>query len=185
MKRIILVAFLMVLALAAAGCGVINTITTLTGGSSSGNTKTVSQLWSDVPKMDGLTASQMDMPLPIKLVMQTVLGNLGRLNSAGQDQTTGNIDWIVFTSTKTPDDVRSYYTAELMATNGWQAGDQGGCMTGGDAGVAQIGALCVFQKQQGSQLTQLAIIAVQDDQTKQTNVFFLRLETSGTPTPGG
>jgi uncharacterized protein YceK len=183
MNRILLVAFLTMLALAAAGCGVINTITTLTGGNS-GNTKTVSELWSDVPKMDGLTPSQMDMPLPIKLVMRTVVGNLGRLNSAGQDQTTGNIDWIVFTSAKTPDDVKSFYTADRMATNGWQMGNQSSCMSGGEAGVAQIGTLCVFEKQQGSQQTQLAVIAFEDDQAKQMDVFFLRLETSGTPTPG-
>ncbi len=187
MKRILVAIFLVALALAASACGVVNTLTggavnQLTGGNS-GNMKTVAALWSDVPKMDGLTPSQMDMPLPIKLVMRTAIGNLGRLNQAGEDQTTGNIDWIVFTSGKSATDVQNFYTNARMTASGWEASDKSTCFSGGDAGVAQVGALCVFQKQQGDQQTQLAIIAAQDDQTKQTNVFFLRLEETGTPTP--
>jgi hypothetical protein len=180
MKRLVLVVLLTGLALAASACSV---VTSLTGGNSQ-NTKPVSELWNDVPKMDGLNPSQIDLPLPIKLVMRTVLGNMGRLNSAGQDQTTGNIDWIVFTSAKTTDDLKNFYTPEKMTASGWQASDQSSCFSGGNAGVAQVGALCVFQKQQGTVQTYLAIIGAQDDQTKQMNVFFLRLEAAGTPTPG-
>jgi uncharacterized protein YceK len=180
MKRLVLVVLLAGLVLAASACSV---VTSLTSGNSA-NTKPVTELWSDVPKMDGLTPSQIDLPLPIKLVMRTVLGNMGRLNSAGQDQSTGNIDWIVFTSAKTTDDLKNFYTPDKMAASGWQAGDQSTCFSGGNAAVAQVGALCVFQKQQGAVQTYLAIIAAQDNQTKQLNVFFLRLEAAGTPTPG-
>ncbi len=187
MKRILAATFLTALVLAASACGVVNTLTggavnQLTGGDS-GNMKTVAALWSDVPKMDGLTPSQMDMPLPIKLVMRTVIGNLGRLNQAGEDQTTGNIDWIVFTSSKTAADVQNFYTNKRMTANGWEASDQSTCTNGSDAGITQAGVLCAFQKQQGDTQTELLVIAAQDDQTKQTNVFFLRLEVAGTPTP--
>lgn len=180
MKRIVLGTLLLVLALTATGCSMIST---LTGGGSSSSSKPVSELWNDVPKMDGLTASQIDMPLPIKLIMNTVLGNLGRLNQSGEDQTTGNVDWIAFTTTKTADDVKNFYTPERMAANGWEPSDQSTCVSGSESGAPGVGALCVFQKQQGNQQTELAIIAVQDDQTKQTNLFILRLEAAATPVP--
>lgn len=176
MKRIIFVTLLVALAWASAGCGAINT---LTGGDQ--NMKTVSQLWSDVPRLDGLTPSQMDMPLPVKLLMRTVLGNLGRLNPEGEDRTTGNIDWIVFTSAKTPDDVRNFYTPDRMAASGWDRTEKSTCLSGSEQGMAQIGVFCVFTKHQGSTQAQLVIIAAQDDSTRQTNVFFLRLETTATP----
>jgi hypothetical protein len=166
-----------VLALGSTGCGLIDRVT---GGDQ--GMRTVTQLWSDVPPMDGLIPSQMDMPLPIKLVARTVIGNLGRLNKEGEDRTTGTIDWIVFTSTKTPVDVATFYTPERMAPGGWTSTEQSPCMSG-NQGKLPVGALCVFQKQQGGTQTQLAIIAAQDEQTRQMNVFFLRLEMAGTPTP--
>jgi uncharacterized protein YceK len=178
MKRIIFVIVLAALAWASVGCGAINT---LTGGDQ--NMKTVSQLWSDVPRMDGLTPSQMDMPLPVKLLLRTVLGNLGRLNPQGEDQTTGNIDWIAFTSAKTPDDVRNFYTPDRMAASGWERTEKSTCVSGSEQGMAQIGVFCVFQKQQGGTQAQLVIIAAPGENTKQTNVFFLRLEEAATPVP--
>jgi len=41
--------------------------------------------------------------------------------------------------------------------------------------------MCAFQKQKEN--LQLAIIITQDASTKQTDVFFLRLQTNPTPTP--
>jgi hypothetical protein len=107
----------------------------------------------------------------------------GRLNPSGQNQTTGDIGWIVFTSTKTADDVKNFYTSDRMMADVWQATNKSPCLSGRESGVAQVGDLCVFQKQQGSHQIQLAIIALQDDQTKQTNLFFLRLEAAATPSP--
>ncbi len=174
-------ACMIALALASAACGLIDTaLNSVTGGD---NMKTVAQLWSDVPRMDGLQQSDMDMPLGIKLVMRTVIGNLGRLNKEGEDRTTGNIDWIVFATNKTPDDVKKFYTNARMATAGWQASDQSTCLSGSEQGVAEVGLLCAFVKEQGNKETALVIIAAQDDKTKQTNLFFLRLEATGTPVP--
>jgi hypothetical protein len=178
MNRTLMTSLCLVLALLVVGCGVLNP---LTGGDQ--GMRTVNQLWSDVPPMDGLTPSQMDMPLPIKVVMRTVLGNLGRLNKEGEDRTTGTIDWIVFTSSKTPSDVANFYTSDRMAAGGWDRTDKSPCVSGGTQGIPQVGLLCVFQKQQDGTQTQLAIIAAQDDKSKETNIFFLRLEVTGTPTP--
>jgi hypothetical protein len=170
-------AFMVVFALASLACRPVDTaLKAATGGDS--NMKTVAQLWSDVPKMDDLTPSQVDMPLPIKLAARTIIGNLGRLNKEGEDKTTGNIDWIVFTSSKTPTDVMNFYTAARMNASGWETGDVSPCVSGSETGIPQVGAFCVFQKIQNGKQALLAILAAPDEQTKQTHIFFLRLETT-------
>jgi hypothetical protein len=156
-------------------CGVLDTVTnTVTGGESY---SPAAELWSDVPRMDGLTPSELeDIPLPVKLIMRTVLGNLGRLNPEGEDQTTGSIDWISFNLSGAPADVGSFYTPDLMTANGWEHTDNSTCVSASQQGMPQGGVFCVFQKNQGGTETQLAIIATQEDASKPTGVFFLRLE---------
>src|SRR5262245_46077478 len=56
------------------GCGKMNPL-----HSSDDNWKSVAQLWSDVPKMDGLNQSKLEPPFFIKLVVRTALDQvLGR-----------------------------------------------------------------------------------------------------------
>ena len=167
--------------LASLACGLLNSaVNQAVGGGQ--NYQTVSSLWSDVPPMDGLQPSQMDLPLPVKLIMRTIIGNLGRLNPQGQDQTTGNIDWIVFTTTKSPTDVENFYTNARMVASGWDdAGQDSTCVSGSASNSTQTGAFCAFQKQKDN--IELAIIITQDATTNQTNVFFLRLQTTPTPVP--
>jgi hypothetical protein len=182
MNQRLLAAFIATLTLVSLACGVIDSaVNRVTGG---GDMRTVSQLWGDVPRMDGLAPSPADIPGPLKLVVRGVIGNLGLLNSSAEDRTTGNIDWIAFTSAKTLSDVENFYTKARMATTGWQTGDTGTCMAGNEQNLPTVGLLCAFAKKQGAQQTVLAIIAAQDDQTKQTTIFFLRLEETGTPVPG-
>jgi len=179
MKRIglLLVAILLVPAILA--CGLTNTVTdSITGGDTF---KPAAQLWSDVPPMPGLTPSELeDVPLPIKLLMRTILGNLGRLNPEGTDQTTGNIDWISYNYNGAPADLSGFYTAELMSANGWEADSTSACGSGSATGVAQSGTFCAFQKTEGGIQKMLAIIATQEDASKPTGVFFLRLEAPAT-----
>jgi hypothetical protein len=175
------VVLLLVLPLVLA-CGILNTaVNSVAGGSSY---KPAAELWSDVPKMDGLTPSQMeDLPLPVKLLMRTILGNMGRLNSAGEDQSTGNIDWVSFDSTGTPDDIQNFYTADRMTAAGWDPSDNAPCFSGSEQGSPDVGAFCVFSKNANGLQTYLAIIATQDQSTQKTSAFFLRLEEAATPTP--
>lgn len=134
-----------------------------------------SELWSDVPRMAGLAQSDLELPLAIKLLLRTALNNLWRLNKEGEDKTPVDGDWIVFTSGKLPADVQNFYTNERMTSAGnWETGKESTCLDGKENGIN--GVLCVFQKVADKKEILLAIIAMQDDKSKQTNVFFLRLE---------
>lgn len=157
-----LICLLAVSALLLGGCGIL-------GGSNAG---TVDALWADVPQMDGLTKAKIDLPLAARLVIQ----------SAFQ----GRFDFISFTTAKAPGDVPAFYTKERMAATGWK-NDAGGCLgnSSGSASAAQ-GSICLFNKKDGAKELGLAIIISQDEKTKQTQVFFARVDMSanGTATPG-
>jgi hypothetical protein len=140
------------------------------------------QLWTDVPQMDGLAISDMEMPIPMKIVMRTVLNNLWRANKENEDRTPVSGDWIVFTTNATPEDIQNYYTNERMTSFGqWEPSKERSCLDGKAKGIE--GVLCVFQKVSNKRELGLAIIAKRDDETKQTNVFFLRLEQDAEPSP--
>ena len=150
--------------------------------------KKVEELWNDVPRMDGLARSDAEMPMFVKVLMRTALNNLYRLNKNGEDKTPSTGDWAVFSTTKSPDDVKNFYTNDRMTSfGGWQASKNSTCLNGSDHGFAGVG--CVFSKSSGNHGTGLLIVAAQDEQKKQTNIFFVRVETdeppasNTTPTP--
>ena len=164
---------LLALLLASLACAVANPLTSV--GDSLNQT---SDLWSDVPRMDGLTASDSDMPVVAKVIVRTVVSNI-------LSEGTGSGDWILFRTDKTAEDVQAYYTNERMAENGWEASEASTCVSGAAEGITGAGLLCVFQKQSGSQYTGLAIIGTQDEATQQTNLIFVRIEADQTPEPAG
>jgi hypothetical protein len=139
---------------------------------------TIAAMWPDVPVMDGMTKSDLEVPVFVHILLTAVTKQV-----LGDGQDSG--DWINYTTTKTPADVQAFYTPQLMAANGWDASDKSTCLTGTDQGVPQVGVFCVFQKTLTGKTDGLMIIATQDDKTKLTNVFFVRVQTvARTPTPG-
>jgi hypothetical protein len=140
---------------------------------------TVSELWSDVPPLEGATKADLEMPLAFQLMMRAM--------------TRGGVNYIAFTTTKTPDEVKNFYTVEVMQANGWKVVDLEGNETnqqscvGDKADTGSAGALCLFGKQEGEQEVLLAIVIAQDEQTKQTNVFYTRIDANilETPQPDG
>lgn len=170
MKRTMTYLLMAVLAAVTISCSA--ALDKITGGET--NLTTASDLWPDVPKMDGLAPSQMELPLYVKVLMRTALTQF-----TGEGKSSG--DWIVFSTSKTPDDIKSYYTNERMTANGWEASDTSTCLNGSDQGIAQVGVFCVFEKQQGNTQSGLMIVAAKDDQTKQTNLLFVRVQTLATP----
>jgi hypothetical protein len=158
------------LALCAVACGTL--VDRIAGGQ---DMKKVSELWADVPKMDGMTSSDLEMPVATKLILRTIIGNLGRFNKEGESQTTGDIDWMAFTTAKPSTDVRAFYTNEKMTeSGGWDASKESTCIDGKEKGAS--GVFCVFQKKVDGRPVGLIVVAAEDEAARQTNVFFVRIE---------
>ncbi len=131
---------------------------------------TVTQMWKDVPQMDDMTKSDEDMPVPMKIIVQPVMNRiLGGGHSSG--------DWIVFRTSKTPEDVKKFYTNDRMTKFGnWEASQKSTCVSGQEQGIPQVGLFCVFEKRQNDRQIGLAIISGQYEQNKPMSVFFLRVD---------
>lgn len=135
----------------------------------------VGELWSDVPRMDGLNPSEAEMPIGVKFVLRTIIGNLGRMNKEGEPQTTGDIDWTAFSGSRTPSEIQGFYSNDRMANAGnWKTGKDSNCIDGKDKGVE--GVFCVFQKEVEKRQVGLVIVAIQDEKTRQSDVYYLRIE---------
>lgn len=141
-------------------CGMVSS---LLGGQQAG---TVSDLWSDVPRMDGMTETEMEMPMAARLALQAIVQ--GRMN------------FIAYTTDATPQSVLDFYTVERMAGQGWQAEQGTGCI--GDAETAGEGAICVFAKNTDGKSEVLGIVASKDVETGKTAIFFARIDATAPAT---
>jgi hypothetical protein len=177
MNRKLIPVAVVLIALVTLACG-LSSLSNLVGG----NASSVSSMWSDVPVMDGLSKSSLNLPLEAKALVQ------GYIAAASQGQ--GNIDFIAYTTGQTPVDVSNYYTIDRMTQAGWAGSDQPGC-TSYDMGTSTSNssansnsALCFFAKDEGNNKSALlAILATPDsDKASQTDVFFARIEVNNTQT---
>jgi hypothetical protein len=135
---------------------------------SSGQMKTVAQLWSDVPPLEGMTPSQQtEMPLAIRVLARPFLDGVMRGLNNGKEA--GHWDVAFYMANgKTTKDVEAFYVPARMGKFGWQ--QQGGC-----ADMSQA-AFCSFQKKQGDNAAGLLIIAADDQERKSTALYFIRQE---------
>ena len=162
---------LITLALASLACGLESFIP---GGG--GSLSTSSELWSDVPRMEGLGSSELELPLTARIFMETWM-------SAALSGGTGNARVAVFSTDKTATDIQGFYTNELMASNGWEASDESTCFSGQDQGVTEVGLFCVFLKEDTSQETGLMLLAVPEQGSTRNTLFFIRIQNQVTPSP--
>jgi hypothetical protein len=160
MKRMTLAVLLSVAMLLTMACGIVNT---LTGGSSG----TTASLWSDVPPFEGASKANLDLPLAAKLAVQAAFQ--------------GKLEFIAFTTTKGTQDVLNFYTTDRMKGSGWTT-ESMGC-TGDATSGSNQGAFCFYGRNDAGKDTGLAIIVLQDDKTKQTQIYYVRIDISSTPTP--
>jgi hypothetical protein len=174
MNKILVAILFITLALAVASCRMVKT---LTGGDQ--NLKKVNDLWSDVPRMEGLASSEAELPTYVKLLMRTALNNLYRLNKENEDRTPTTGDWAVFSTNKSADDVKNFYTNDRMTSfGGWEASKNSTCLNGNQYGFS--GVACVFKKEANNRGIGLLIVAAHDEKKKESNVFFVRVETNET-----
>lgn len=175
---------LAVLLLASLACGLIDSVTDqvsgAVGNTISGDTSftATSQLWADVPRMDGFESSELEVPLMAKVLMQTMMS---QFLAEGK----GGADWIVFSTSNTTQAIQDFYSSVLVGVNGWESSDETTCFSGSDQGMADVGLFCVFLKQEGNVDTGLMLIAAPDEENAgKNNVFFIRIENRNeTPTP--
>ena len=155
------------------GCGLTDTLISNTVGGAKGNT--ISNLWSDVPPIQGAQKLTLDLPITVQLAIQ------GLIKASASSSEGGNIDqfdWIAYSTNQSPQQVAAFYSNERMTAAGWNLKDEPGCAAGGDA-TAGGGGFCIFGKGQGTANQKgsvLFIVLAQDDKTKQTQVYYVRLE---------
>lgn len=134
-------------------------VESLSGGEKGG---TVSTLWPDVPPFEGATKSDLQIPLGPRLILRAA--------------TRGKINFIAFTTSKTAKEVKDFYTADRMKGVGWMKHDKG-CIGDTEDQKSQ-GAVCLFQRKDGDKDEMLAIIVAENEKTKQTDIFYARIDTT-------
>jgi len=140
-------------------------VESLTGGEKAG---TVSSLWPDVPPFPQATKSDLAIPLGARLMLRAAMQ--------------GKINFIAFTTPKSAQEVKDFYTVDIMKSAGWTP-SQKGCL-GDTEDQKNQGAVCLYQRQDAGKKEGLAIIVAEDEKTKQTNIFYARIDlTEPTPSP--
>jgi len=140
-------------------------VESLTGGEKAG---TVNSLWPDVPPFAGATKADLAIPLGVRLMLRAAMQ--------------GKINFIAFTTPRSAQDVKDFYSVDLMKSAGW-APNQKGCL-GDTEDQKNEGAVCLFERQDGSKKEGLAIIVAEDKKTKETDIFYARIDlTEPSPSP--
>ena len=138
---------------------------TLTGDPKAG---TVSSLWPDVPPLPGATKADLEIPLGARLAIRAMMQ--------------GKINFIAFTADQSAPAVQAFYSNERMKAAGWTPSDKG-CV-GDTEDKDTHGAVCLFKRKDGSKEEGLAIVLAQDEKTKKTEIFYVRIDvTQPTPSP--
>jgi hypothetical protein len=128
--------------------------------SGSGKAGTVSALWPDVPPVPGATKTDLALPLGARLMIRAAMQ--------------GKVSFIAFTTDKSAQEVQDFYNKERMKSAGWVASEQG-CVGDTEDQKSQ-GAVCFFSRQEGKKKEGLAIVLAQDEKSKQTDIFYARID---------
>jgi hypothetical protein len=137
----------------------------LTGGPKAG---TVNSLWLDVPAFAGATKADLEIPLGPRLAIRAMMQ--------------GKVNFIAFTTQKSAEDVKNFYTNDRMKAAGWTPNEKG-CIGDTEDEKSQ-GAVCLYGRKDGGKEEALAIIVAQDEKTKQTQIFYARIDmTRPSPSP--
>jgi len=144
----------LLIAMAGGSCRMVETFT---GNSKAG---TVDALWPDVPPIAGATKTDLALPLGARLMIRSVMQ--------------GRVNFIAFITAESAQEVQDFYTRERMKSAGWIASDRG-CISDTEDQKSQ-GAVCLYNRQDGKKKEGLAIVLAQDEKSKQTDIFYVRID---------
>jgi hypothetical protein len=142
-------------------------VESLTGNGKAG---TVNALWSDVPPVSGATKTDLALPLGARMMIRAAMQ--------------GKVSFIAFNTEKGAQEVEDFYAKERMRSTGWVASEQG-CVGDMEDQKSQ-GAVCFFNRQDGKKKEGLAIVLAQDEKSKRTDIFYVRIdltESEASPSP--
>jgi hypothetical protein len=154
MKKLSAVTAIALVVVIVSACRMIETL------SNSPSAGTVSSLWSDVPPLEGATKADLEIPLGARLLIRAALQ--------------GQMSFIAFKTTKSAQEVQDFYNKERMKAAGWTPSDKG-CIADSEDQKSQ-GAVCLFSRKNGDKQNGLAIVMAHDDKTKETEIFYVRVE---------
>ncbi|MFN8455804.1 MAG: hypothetical protein U0401_14250 [Anaerolineae bacterium] len=154
------------------GCGLIDQALNKAVDSVAPSGGQAAELWPDVPPMEGLTKVDIELPLPVRLIIQAAMQQT--MSEAGDKN--GSMEFIAFNTSQTAKDVTDFYTIERMKEAGWNAPSAPGCAgnTANDQSK-DAGSFCLFGKQEGNTANMLFVVITQGDKSDQTNVFYIRV----------
>jgi len=135
----------------------------LTGDKNAG---TVSTLWTDVPPYPGASKSDLEIPLGARLALRAMMQ--------------GKINFISFRTDKSAQEVKDFYSNDRMKSAGWTPNEKG-CVGDSDDSTNH-GAICLFGRKDTGKDEGLAIILAQDEKSKETNIFYARIDLTKEPT---
>lgn len=156
-RKSILTTVLILTIVALAACG---------GGDSS------KSIWPDVPVPPDAQGSDIRLPLPIRLLIQTAV----RASARGENVDVDKFDFVGYTTTQTPQQVADFYSEERMSAAGWTAADGMNCTAAVGEQGGGGGGFCMFAKEGGDQQSVLFIATASDDGKDETNIFFVRFD---------
>jgi len=127
---------------------------------------TVSELWPDVPPFQGATKIEGEIPLPMRILMRTMMQ--------------GKVAFIIYRTDKPAQEVKDFYSADRMKAAGWAPNDQG-CTSNPEDKTNQ-GIFCFFSRKDTGKEEALSIIITHDEKHPSTNIIYGRVDTTQTKT---
>jgi hypothetical protein len=140
-----------------------------------GEAGTAANLWSDVPPYPGMEKVDLELPLFIRVAVEAASKAI--MSSAGD--ASGNLEFITFTTTDSPQDVMAFYTVDRMEGEGWvMKEDQPGCTTGGLEGQDTGGGMCIFGKEGEPQSSVLFVVIAPESDKSVSDLFYVRIDAN-------
>ena len=122
----------------------------------------VSELWPDVPPIQGATKVEGEIPLPMRILMRTMMQ--------------GKVAFIIYQTNKPAEEVKNFYSPDRMKAAGWTPNDQG-CTSNPDDKMNH-GIFCFFSRKDAGKEEALSIIIATDEKRSATNIIYGRVDTT-------